>query len=515
MQQTSIWRSKNPPATEFLSLAGDATADIAIVGAGITGLTTAYESLKKGKSVVVVEAGMVGGGTTGNSTGNLYIEVQDLYQTIREKHGLETTQMVFRSRNQAINYIESTAAHEGIACDFHRRPWFFYTNDDSKIKKVEREHDVLCEAGVTVVDARWPLPIPVKRWFCIENQARFDPLMYVRGLAKAVARLGGTIYEQSAVTKIDEDSAMCTVHTHGGSVRAKHLILATHMPIGFKVVQTAAAPYRSYVVSGSVSGEALPDGQFWDADKPHHVTSTHSDHNGDVNQIVVAGSHHKTGQANGDHREHYEELERFLRHHFRMQTLDYRWSAQHYRPVDALPYIGHATVRGDRVLMATGFAADGLTYGTVAGIMLAELADPGDHEWRLAYDPGRFTVGASAKDFLKENINVAAQYVKDYTFRHSADDFEEVKAGSAKVLTVNGERCAAHRDDAGQLHVVSAVCTHLACIVSWNEAERTWDCPCHGSRFDISGTIIEGPALSNLKKVDLEAAGRRRKKRAS
>lgn len=503
MEKQSFWKEITGEVPPFPSLTDHIETEIAIIGGGITGITAALQLRKAGHRVVVLEADKVGGGTTGYSTGNLYVPVQPYYQTIINKFDEKIAATVAHARKAAIDFVEQTAREKSIECQFHRRPFYYYVKDEKNLPKLEREVSALQKAGIEIdYTYDFPLPEDYIKAARIDNQARFNPYEYVSALASKLQVEGCQIFENSRVTDVKEEER-CVVTTTSGQVIADKVIMATHTPKGFNVVQTLVGPYRSYVVAVSLEGD-YPDGNFWDLDKqPAHAISSHS--TGEkLDMLMFAGNHHKTGQAEESHEKNYAEIEAYIRRYYKVKSIGYQWSAQHYSPADGLPYIGNSTRTTDRIYMATGFSADGLTYGTVAGILLADLIMKKENPWEKAFSSTRFTPLASAEKFIKENLNVAKEYAKDYTKKQDEKAFASLRNGDAQILELDGGKVAAHRDEHGKMHVVSAVCTHLGCIVHFNDAEKTWDCPCHGSRFGLDGKVIEGPAYEPLPKIEVQ-----------
>jgi glycine/D-amino acid oxidase-like deaminating enzyme/nitrite reductase/ring-hydroxylating ferredoxin subunit len=504
MDTISLWKDITPSPPEFPALAENAEADVAIIGGGITGLSAAYYLMNEGKKVIVLEALSIGGGTTAFSTGNMYVATQPYFKTVKTKFDIETVKAVAGSRKFAIDEVERISREHNIECNFTRRPWYFIAVEESDNSKIEDEVDVLKEAGFQIdLTDDVPLSLKFTRAAVMQDSARFNPYMYVTGLAKHLADKGCLIYENSAVTEFeynDKDKENETLSVGDLKVKAKYVIMATHIPKGINHVQVLAAPYRSYVVSARVNG-SIPDINLWDTSKPHHAISTHSSKvKGEPDLLMVAGSHHKTGQPrNDDEEDYYRKIEKYMFDHFDIKEIVYKWSAQHYQAADFVPYIGLATAASERFYIASGYFADGLTYGAAAGKILSDCIVKKDNKWAKHYDSTRFTPLASAKEFIKENINELAQYIKDIPGNVEADDLGEITKGTGKIIEIDGEKYGAYRDDEEKLHVVSAVCTHMKCIVEFNETERSWDCPCHGSRFTYEGKIIEGPAMAELK----------------
>ena len=453
--------------------------------------------IKAGKKVAIIEADKIGGVTTGYSTGNLYVPVQPFYQNINSKFNFETTKSIAHSRKFAINYIEQNVKEKNINCNFSRRPWYGYTADHARIS-LDKEVELFkrMEMPVEYVNDM-PLPFKFSKAVVMPDQARFNPLQYVISMADDLAKQGCLIFENTRVTNITETDH-CVLDTAHGKVTAKKVMMATHTPIGVNLTQMFMAPYRSYVVSVRVKDSVYPEGHFWDLDRPPHSTCTHPEKNNDPELIMVAGSHHKVGQAK-DSLAHYQDLETFLREHFAVDEVAYQWSAQHYQSADNVPYIGLASRTAKHTYMATGYFADGLVYGTLAGIIIGDLMLGNKNPLTDTYQSNRFDPLASATFVAKENANVLIQYLKDYPFC-SDKHYENIKAGEGKIVEINREKCGVSRDKDNKLHIVSAVCTHMKAIVSWNNAEKTWDCPCHGSRFKQDGKVIEGPAQFDLEK---------------
>lgn len=503
LDTTSLWKKISDQSATYPALNKDIEVDIAIIGAGITGITTAFQLINAGKKVAILEAGKVGGVTTSSSTGNLYIAVQPYYQNIQAKFNFETAKTIAHSRKFAIDYIEKNIQEKNINCNFSRRPWYAYTANNEKVALLEKEVELLKKMEIDI-DYTDHLPLSFKfiKAAVMENQARFNPLQYVISMAAALKEKGCLIFEDTRVIdQIEKD--VCTLKTAAGhSVIAKKVVMATHTPIGVNAAQFFTAPYRSYIVAVRLKDNQYPEGHFWDLDCPHHASCTHataSSHQ--LNLLMVAGDHHKVGQG-GEMSVHYENLESFLREHFAVAEVAYRWSAQHYQAADDVPYIGLASRFAKHTYLATGFFADGLVYGTIAGILVGDLILEKENSWEKIYSANRFTPIASGAFVVKEDVNYFAQYYKDFP-ECATTHFDQIKKGEGKVVEIDREKWGVYKDDQEKLHVVSAVCTHMKCIVNWNNAEKTWDCPCHGSRFTTEGKVIEGPAKLDLKKKEL------------
>jgi glycine/D-amino acid oxidase-like deaminating enzyme/nitrite reductase/ring-hydroxylating ferredoxin subunit len=501
MNTTSLWEAISIRASSYPELSKDIEVDVAIVGGGITGITAALQLIKAGKKVAILEADKIGGVTTAYSTGNLYIPVQPFYQNIISKFNFETAKSIAYSRRFAIDYIENTILEKNISCSFSRRPWYGYTADHERIS-LEKEVELLKKMEIPIEYVNeLPLKFKFTKAVLMPNQARFNPLQYVISIAEDLAKQGCLIFENTRVTHVEEKD-VCHITTANAKVTAKKLLMATHTPIGINLIQMFTAPYRSYVVSVRLKDDTYPEGHFWDLDRPPHATCTHAISTNQPELLVVAGSHHKVGKGKNT-LAHYKALEKFLRDHFSVDEVKYQWSAQHYQSADNIPYIGLANRFAKHIYIATGYFADGLVYGTLAGIILSDLILENKNPLADTYQSNRFDPFASATFFMKENADVLIEYLKDYPL-FSSGNYDDIKTGEGKIREINQEKCGVSRDENNQLHIVSAVCTHMKCIVNWNNAEKTWDCPCHGSRFTNQGKVIEGPAKSDLKKVHIK-----------
>lgn len=495
MSSISIWKDK-AGETSFAPLRNDITVDVAIVGGGITGLTAAYILSRAGKKVAVFEARKIGEGATGSSTGNLYCTIGSPgLHNVKSKFDEQKIKEVVESRVTAVDFIEARVKEFDIDCDFKRVPWSLFAEDGSGTSFVEKERKAAEDAGLTVTQ-HFDIPLKIETGFTVENQAQFNPLEYVVALSKKIQSADCMIYEVTKAEDVTEGET-CTVTTAGGKVTASQVIMATHSPKGIYAVHLSMGAYREYAVAATLNGEYPAAGIWWNMlGSEHYSMRTFDTSKGKV--LMVLGEMHKVGQKENNH-ECYDNLEKYLRERFDVASVEFKWSAQQFKAADGIPYIGLSTGNA-KTYIATGFSADGLTYGTLAAAIIADQILGVENKWSKTYSASRITPLASAKEFVKENVNVAFEFIKD-RFKKEADEFAEVTAGQGKVMEVDGKKCGVYRDDTGKLHVVSAVCTHMGCINHWNETEQSWDCPCHGSRFSIDGEVLEGPAYTALKKV--------------
>jgi glycine/D-amino acid oxidase-like deaminating enzyme/nitrite reductase/ring-hydroxylating ferredoxin subunit len=498
-ENTPIWM-RGVRRTRYPVLDLGIDADVAIVGAGITGLTAALLLAERGERVVVLEAGRVGDGTTGASSAHV-TEVPDRgYRRLLDA-GEERARALVQRARAGLELIGTLVDAEGIDCDFARVPAYLigeHPDDEQQLEEECRAAERLgCHAELL---ADVPLPWSVHGAVRYGRQAAFNPVRYLAGLARVAMRRGATLFESTRVTGYIEHRDRVEIQTTGGEVRARTLILATHTPLGFNLVQTEVAPYRSYVVALRVQ-HPLEPALIWDTSDPYFYVR-HYDHQG-TPIAIVGGADHKTGHE-PDTDARYAVVEEYARARLGRCTTEHRWSAQLYEPTDELPFIGRAP-RAHRVYLATGFSGVGLVQGTMAASELA-AAVRGETTCS-AFSATRLGV-SGVRRFLSENVDVAAHWIGDRL--GAGSDLEDVGPGQGRIARVDGKRRAVFRDDNGRLHILSPVCPHMGCIVHWNNSARSWDCPCHGGRFAPTGEVIEGPPLAGLERHEQKAEPQRK-----
>jgi glycine/D-amino acid oxidase-like deaminating enzyme/nitrite reductase/ring-hydroxylating ferredoxin subunit len=500
----SVWAA-TAALPEFSPLQENLHADVCIVGAGIAGLTTAYLLARAGKRVAVLDAGPVGGGMTQRTTAHITNMLDDRYFEVERLHGREGARLAADSHTAAIDRIETIVKQEHIACDFTRVDGFLFLAEGDERATLERELAVAHRAGLRSVELLQRAPYPsFDTGPCLRfpNVAQFHPLKYLAGLAQAIEHEGGRIFTGSHVDML-EGGVPGVVHVGKHVVTGDSILVATNVPINDRVaIHTKQAPYMSYVVGARVPPGAVPQVLSWDTGDPYHYLRLHDD------LLIVGGEDHKTGQAS-DAPQRYARLEAWARARFPMMgPLEFAWSGQIMETQDYLAFIGRNPMDHDNVYVATGDSGMGITHGTIAGMLVSDLILGRNNPWAALYDPSRVTLLA-AGDFARENSNVALQYAEWLTGGDVASA-GEIPPGSGAILRRGLEKIAAYRDEQGRLHECLAACPHLGCVVHWNPAETTWDCPCHGSRFDPHGKVINGPANR-----DLAPAERSREQRAA
>jgi glycine/D-amino acid oxidase-like deaminating enzyme/nitrite reductase/ring-hydroxylating ferredoxin subunit len=506
-KNASIWTEK-AHFPSFPTLNKDLQVEVAIVGGGLTGITTAYLLARKGVKVVVLESEKVGSGTTGFSTGHLTSWLDADYSFIASRFSKETARKVAQSMNDAINLVENICRQENIDADFVRLPAYQFAEDESQVKELEDEAFATTEAGLInqLMDSV-PLPFSVKRGLKLEEQGEFNALRFVEGLSQKVIQLGGQIFTDTHVTDVD-DSNPCVISTKNGpKVTAQHVVLATHTPIQFNMVQTELLPYMSYVVVAKLNGKAIPKALYWDTLEFYHYIRTYEVDG--QSYLVVGGEDHKVGERSVDENEPFRKLEEYIRSHFGNLEITHRWSAEYFYSADGLPYIGRSPF-GRNKYIATGYTGDGLTFSVAAATVLSDLLTNVKNPMASIYDPARFNLLASATDLAEQNLEFLYKFVKD-RFSTDAKDVSDVPRGEGRLVRVEGQQLAVYRDEKDTVHMMSPVCTHMHCVVQWNGAEKSWDCPCHGGRFHATGEVLVGPPVKALAKHEILAKDQVRK----
>jgi glycine/D-amino acid oxidase-like deaminating enzyme/nitrite reductase/ring-hydroxylating ferredoxin subunit len=497
----SIWIATAPEQRSLPELDHDVEADVAVIGGGIVGITTALLLKEAGARVALLEAGRLARGVSGQTTGKVSSQHGMVYARIASKFGADGARTYGEANEAALAWIAARVEAGGIDCDFRRRASYAYVSEGGDRSQAEREAQAARDAGLpaTLVD-EIPLPYPVEAAVRFDGQAEFHIRKYLLALAAELAGDGCEVYEHSHAVEVDtyEDP---TVKTPGGRVRAGHVVLATHYPFLDRTLAFARVhPQRSYALACRIAGEP-PEGMFISADSP--TRSVRAVPGGGEELLLVGGEGHRTGTG-GDTEERYRALEAFAREHWDVESVAYRWSSQDNTTIDTVPYAGRAMPRNDRILMATGFAKWGLTGGTAAAMILSDAILGRPNPWAELFDPNRFKPRAGAARFLEENAEAGVHFVGDRLTKRGSREIEELAPGEGDIVRANGEKVAGHRRDDGTLVAVSPTCTHLGCQVNWNRAERSWDCPCHGSRFAPDGKVLHGPAVHRLELKPLE-----------
>lgn len=495
----TFWREIELPT--FQKLNQDLAVDVAIVGAGITGITAAYLLSKEGVKVALLEAGSVLNGTTGHTTAKVTAQHGLIYDEFINHFGEDSARLYFESHMNAIQFIENTIKEHQIECDFSKEDAYIYATTDEYVEKLQIESEAYQRLGIdgALKDTIPFEKIPVKAALVMRNQAQFHPLAYLKVLLKKAVDAGCSVFENTTATDINEDEPQPKVVTKDGyNVTCKHVIIASHFPFynlpGLYFARMYAE--RSYAI-GIKTDKKYPGGMYISADSPTR-SIRYTPVNGEQ-LLIIGGEKHKTGQGI-DTMKHYEALEAFAEEVFGIKDYAYRWSAQDLITVDNLPFIGQFSSEREHILMATGYKKWGMTTGTVAGHLLSDLVLNRDNPYKELYSPSRFHADPDLKELITANADVAKHLIKG-KLEFVPKGPEDLQDGEGSVVMYNGSRAGGYKDENGKLYIVDTTCTHLGCECEWNHAEKTWDCPCHGSRFSYAGDVIEGPALKALEKL--------------
>ena len=498
---SSLWAA-TAPSLRLQALKKNAKADVCVVGAGIAGLTAGYLLALEGKSVIVIDKNSAGQGETINTSAHLSNEIDATYREIARKHGDNGARLAAESHTAAIAKIESIVAAEGIDCDFARVDGYLFRGPNDSEKTLDEELEAAQSAGVKVVkEANLPVGLQAAHGPCLKfsNQAQFHAGKYVVGLARAFKKAGGKLFGKTEAKEIKGGETAQVTTTKKHVITADAVIVATNTPINdWVTMHTKQAAYRTYVIGVPVPVGSIPAALFWDTEDPFHYVRVQRIGDGKASRdiLIIGGEDHKTGQHE-DLENRYARLLSWGRTHFPgLPDPEFRWSGQIMDTTDGLAFIGRNPGDKSNVYIATGDCGVGLTHGTIAGMLITDMIMGRENPWSILYDPARKSPLA-ALTFAKENLNVASQYASWVTPGEVGSE-DEIQAGGGAILRRGLSKIAVHRDKQGVLHERSAVCPHLGCIVAWNATESSWDCPCHGSRFDPDGKVLNGPAISPL-----------------
>ena len=494
----SLWQQVEKPL--FTAVSENFRTDVVVVGGGIAGLTTAYLLAKEGKSVTVLDRERLGLGETGLTSAHLSNALDDRYTELQRLHGFEGARLAAESHTAAIDLIEKIQAEEAIECEFKRVDGYWFLDAGGDVNMLMRELNASHQAGLTSVTILPKSPAPFfDSGPCLlyPNQAQFHPMKYIDGLAYALKKMGVKVLTHSEVTEIKGGRYAYVKTSQGFKIDCDDIVVATNVPINNKVsIHTKTAAYRSYLVGVIVPPEVVYEALYWDTADPYHYVRFVKDPNTFEDILLVGGEDHRTGQdVHQEH--HFESLRRWIEDRFGIHNrVITRWSGQIMEPVDGLAYIGHNPADDENVYIITGDSGHGLTHGTLGGILLRDLIMGRKNSWAELYNPSRFHF-RSLGTYMREATQSTVPY-GDWLSDGDVDTVQKIEAGEGAVIRDGLRKVAVYKDEMNRTHCFSAVCTHLGGIVRWNSAEKTWDCPCHGSRFDRFGQVVNGPAVSEL-----------------
>lgn len=499
----SLWQvSVTAESPQQATASGSEIFDTLIVGAGITGLTTALLLQKEGRKCIVADAHAPGYGTTGGTTAHINTFADTTFAEVESDFGQEEARQFAGAIAESVALIHNMVETYQIDCDFEWKQAYVYAETEEETKQLDDLYQSALRAGVATQPApNAPAPLPFQKAVVFDKQAQFHPLKYILGLQKAFTDLGGVVVEKTLIDHIDSNDEYHTAHSGERKIKAKSVVYATHIPPGgVNVLHFRNAPYRSYVIAATLKDDAYPDALIYDMQDPYHYFRTHAI---DGQKYLIAGGHdHKT--AHGDPAQAFTDLINYTKKCYPVSEIATQWSAQYYVPADGLPYIGQLPGASGGIYAATGFNGNGMILGTVSAIVLSELILEGTSPYEKLFDPGRVKPVAGFTEFVRENADVISRFVGDRFGIEEIGSLGDITAGSGKIVEYEGQKVGIYKNENGEVTVIDPVCTHAGCIVQWNDSEKSWDCPCHGGRFNYRGEVLTGPPRKPLDQVALQ-----------
>jgi glycine/D-amino acid oxidase-like deaminating enzyme/nitrite reductase/ring-hydroxylating ferredoxin subunit len=494
-----FWRA-NMELPSFPKLENDIEVDVSIVGGGIVGITAAYLLRKEGMKVALIDAGRVLTGTTGHTTAKITAQHGLIYHELIEHFGLEKARAYYEASMSALHFIHDTAARNQIECDFTHEDAYLYTNTDSYISKLEKEMKAYETLGIQG-DYRdsIPIDIPVKAAVKMNAQGQFHPLKYLKKLLEECVKHGAQIFENTTAVDVDYGNEINVLTRNGHKMTCKQLVIASHYPFydGLGFYFARMYPERSYLLAVKPQ-KTFSGGMYLMVEKPTRSLRYTLYNNEKI--LLVGGERHKTGQGISTI-QHYEALQKYTEQTFGINEFLYRWSAQDWTTLDKVPFIGRITSEKPNIYVATGFRKWGMSNGTAAALLISDLILERPNPYKELFTPSRFKADPSVKTLIRENADVAGHLLKG-KWEFPVRTVDDLQADEGSVIRVNGKRAGAYKDKNQNVYMVDTTCRHMGCEVEWNSGDRTWDCPCHGSRYSVTGEVLEGPAKHPLKKVE-------------
>jgi glycine/D-amino acid oxidase-like deaminating enzyme/nitrite reductase/ring-hydroxylating ferredoxin subunit len=497
---TSLWQDHVNPYQAMNRAGNEQVYDVIIIGGGITGVSTALLLQEEGKKCLLVEAHNIGYGTSGGTTAHLNTLLDIPYYTMQKNFGKEKASQVYTSVEEAINLIKYNIDRFNINCGFEFANAYLFAQDEDQQKELDEIIETSRECGLKIEEtSEIPVPISFVKAAKAAMQAKFNPLQYIHGLAKAYEELGGIIIEDCRVTEID-NAEHVTVHTTCGSFSATDVVYATHIPPGINLLHLRCVPYRTYAMAVTLPEDAYPEGLIYDMYDPYHYYRT-QEVNG-KKYFIAGGEDHQTGHLENTN-QCFLKLESHLRQHFDVQSVDYSWSSQYYESADGLPYIGNLPGQSSHVYVASGFGGNGMTYSSVAALLLKRIILEKQPFNESLFDPNRIKPVAGFSTFIGHNADVVKLFLEKLLPSDKLAELAGIAPGEGKIVKYEGHTVALFKGDDGDIHAINPTCTHMSCSVAWNNAERSWDCPCHGARYDVDGVVLNTPADKDLQQVPL------------
>jgi len=495
----SFWESK--AEKEQIKNYNQTDYDTIIVGAGITGVTLAKELQNRGRSCIIIEKENPGFGTTGGTTAHINNFFDSSYDEIIKNFGEDSAVLLANAARETVRYIKQNVLQYHISCDFSECNYYLISAEEKQTKKLDDIVEAHHKVGIDTEQA-FTIPFSLKFHKAIEikGQSQFHPLRYINKLLKEYTKEGGAIVTETKVKDFENKNGTVTIKTDTDLVfTAKNLVWATHIPPGKNRFSVLLAPYRSYAVTLRLANPVKLMAQTADLYDPYHYARYHKSDNDYF--LIVGGFDHKTGDEN-DTEKHFEDLIEYVNENFKYKEIIAKWSSQYYQSADGLPYIGKMPGE-ENIYISTGYTGNGMTFGSMASLVIPDLLDGKETDLSKLFSPARIKPIASAGNVLDEVVNASVHFVKDKFSADKIDELNEINSGEGKIIKHDGKTYAAYRDEKSELHLLSPVCPHTGCTVAWNPSEVSWDCPCHGSRFDIEGNLLNGPAMSGLEKIQI------------
>lgn len=477
---------------------GDKLYDCLIAGAGITGVTTALLLQRAGIACVIAEARQPGFGTTGGTSAHLNTFFDATYPEVESDFGKEAAKLLASGGKEAMGMIRDFVKKLNIDCDLESKAAWLYAECEKESKQLQEIMEAARRAGIDVEDTDYnPVPVPFDSVIRFEGQGQFHPLKYINGLLKEFLNLDGVLLENTMIREHSFEDGIYTAKHDSGYIRAKKLVYATHIPPGVNLMSFRNAPYRSYVLGLKLKVGNYPDGLVYDMQEPYHYFRTHVIDG--QSYLIVGGEDHKTGHD--DPLKAFQRLKDYASRYYAVESVVYQWSAQYYVPVDGLPYIGQLPGADEGTYVATGFNGNGMMFGTLSAKIISDLVLGKENEYASLFSPARMKPVAGFTGFVKENADVAWHFIADRFSSSHLQTLADLKSGEGKLVDFEGKKLAIYKDDSGKVTALNPICTHAGCTVQFNAAEQSWDCPCHGGRFDVTGKVLTGPPTIDLEKV--------------
>jgi glycine/D-amino acid oxidase-like deaminating enzyme/nitrite reductase/ring-hydroxylating ferredoxin subunit len=504
----SYWIESIEQPISFSKLNQNEETEVVIVGGGIAGVSIAYRLSQLNVKAILIEDGFIGSGESGRTTAHLVNALDDRYYSLEKLYSREDAKLIAESHSAAVNFIEETVTKENIDCDFIRVNGYLFLHPSDKEDSLQREFEACQRAGMDVLlQSEIPgMKNGKMQTLVFRNQGQFHPLKYLKGLSNAIINNGGKIFTETHAKEIDETGV---VTDEGYKISAKHIVVATNSPVNNKyVMHLKQYPFRTYVIGALIKKDSMPHALWWDTGDfdsnsdfaPYHYVRTQK-YDAVHDLLICGGEDHPTGLADEDiipEENRYALLEDWCSRHFASGEIKFCWSGQVLEPMDSLAYIGRNPLDKENVYIVTGDSGNGMTHGTIAGMLISDLITGKENRWEKIYSPSRFKIFKAGNVFFKQMVGGFVAYLKDKPKNPEEVQLSEIKTGEGKIIELDGKKYGAYADENNKLHLVGAECTHLGCIIKWNNDEKSWDCPCHGSRFTFDGKVLNGPANVSL-----------------